>query len=925
MTSIKPGPTKPPGYTCKKRVMMVEEVIYEESVKCEDIVEEECFPSYRTIYQPMKVEECETIFKKVCYIAFKNVAREKSVQICQEKKSRDCNLKGQETCTLEEETVCETFKDPTMRTSCQMKMERVCDYDYQGRPINCVQIPKRKCRGRQAKALDIGPPQTECYNFPRKICGPEVCPLVTVIQEIPDEECKMEPQKECRVVTKIVPKLDTQEDCVEVHKEICNNVRNPVKVRKPSIRTWCGIIPQETSMPKKELRTKLFVALGCDELENHITDVEIIALSNQNPPDFKMNLSSRIINDPSDFPHPSNSNPIGGFIGGKPWVCAGFHREGFCTFFNPEANKWEISLKLETLRSSPGSFVDEANDQLWITGGFSVKSNALLNSTEILVKGENIAQGPDLPLPLMAHCAVNVNSTHYMLIGGFGKSYSSTDQVHLVQKETGHSQEMDSLILGRVFHTCGKIESTRGPEIVVIGGISYDGLANHLPIEVFSLTTKNWRTEGVTSQNLTQVVSVEFNSTLLIVGGFSPDNIFELNKETFELMPRKEVLAQKKNSVVAMLIPDNFAYEIKAAKIEAGFLFADATGFDEMKYFNPDSNDICPTRIPSRWDPYDLHASGFLMNGSPWICSKRLHNFPTVNCLKYDMEEQDWLPPTFIDFLFRTVRNPCQLTPNKVWITGGNPYVEYDEWDGTSVVIENGVFDNGPEFPEKDYGFGLHSTVLLERNQTFVTGFNGKHYTYIYNWTDDSWHQVSRTKNDYIIDCELLRDRNFVYCLSIFNLELPRKSPLLQRQTDHNFVKSIWTFDLASSMWSLVTRVETSYFEGRFIRLEGGLYFIALNETQLAISKVNEDTLVLGPAKTLPNGFSPYMAIPFDIPGFTNCSTITDTIHPSPIPGCGIIQSQFCKVLLMASGDEIGTFCPCYLRVSGPGEGSKPA
>eukprot|EP00094_Tigriopus_californicus_P001846 TCALIF_01782-PA protein Name:"Protein of unknown function" AED:0.35 eAED:0.23 QI:0/0.42/0.12/0.62/0.85/1/8/0/917 len=725
MTSIKPGPTKPPGYTCKKRVMMVEEVIYEESVKCEDIVEEECFPSYRTIYQPMKVEECETIFKKVCYIAFKNVAREKSVQICQEKKSRDCNLKGQETCTLEEETVCETFKDPTMRTSCQMKMERVCDYDYQGRPINCVQIPKRKCRGRQAKALDIGPPQTECYNFPRKICGPEVCPLVTVpnvceirnetvriqlvvIQEIPDEECKMEPQKECRVVTKIVPKLDTQEDCVEVHKEICNNVRNPVKVRKPSIRTWCGIIPQETSMPKKELRTKLFVALGCDELENHITDVEIIALSNQNPPDFKMNLSSRIINDPSDFPHPSNSNPIGGFIGGKPWVCAGFHREGFCTFFNPEANKWEISLKLETLRSSPGSFVDEANDQLWITGGFSVKSNALLNSTEILVKGENIAQGPDLPLPLMAHCAVNVNSTHYMLIGGFGKSYSSTDQVHLVQKETGHSQEMDSLILGRVFHTCGKIESTRGPEIVVIGGISYDGLANHLPIEVFSLTTKNWRTEGVTSQNLTQVVSVEFNSTLLIVGGFSPDNIFELNKETFELMPRKEVLAQKKNSVVAMLIPDNFAYEIKAAKIEvptnpmtvsAGFLFADATGFDEMKYFNPDSNDICPTRIPSRWDPYDLHASGFLMNGSPWICSKRLHNFPTVNCLKYDMEEQDWLPPTFIDFLFRTVRNPCQLTPNKVWITGGNPYVEYDEWDGTSVVIENGVFDNGPELP----------------------------------------------------------------------------------------------------------------------------------------------------------------------------------------------------------------------------------
>lgn len=35
---------------------MVEEVTFEESVKCEDVIEEECFPSYRTIYQPMKVK-----------------------------------------------------------------------------------------------------------------------------------------------------------------------------------------------------------------------------------------------------------------------------------------------------------------------------------------------------------------------------------------------------------------------------------------------------------------------------------------------------------------------------------------------------------------------------------------------------------------------------------------------------------------------------------------------------------------------------------------------------------------------------------------------------------------------------------------------------------------------------------------------------
>jgi hypothetical protein len=43
----------------------------------------------------------------------------------------------------------------------------------------------------------------------------------TVVQDKPTEECTIEPQRTCRHVTKLVPKLTPTEECVDVPKEIC--------------------------------------------------------------------------------------------------------------------------------------------------------------------------------------------------------------------------------------------------------------------------------------------------------------------------------------------------------------------------------------------------------------------------------------------------------------------------------------------------------------------------------------------------------------------------------------------------------------------------------------------------------------------------------------------------------------------------------
>ena len=64
--------------------------------------------------------------------------------------------------------------------------------------------------------------------------------MKTVVVDNPIEECDMEPLRTCKHITKLVPKLEAAQDCVDVPKEICARSKvNPKRVKKPSIQKWC--------------------------------------------------------------------------------------------------------------------------------------------------------------------------------------------------------------------------------------------------------------------------------------------------------------------------------------------------------------------------------------------------------------------------------------------------------------------------------------------------------------------------------------------------------------------------------------------------------------------------------------------------------------------------------------------------------------
>merc|ERR1712123_498257 len=71
----------------------------------------------------------------------------------------------------------------------------------------------------------------------------------TVVQDAPKERCTLEPQRTCKHVTKLVPKLSPTEACVDVPKEVCTRSRtNPRKVKKPVVKKWCYVPSEESGL-----------------------------------------------------------------------------------------------------------------------------------------------------------------------------------------------------------------------------------------------------------------------------------------------------------------------------------------------------------------------------------------------------------------------------------------------------------------------------------------------------------------------------------------------------------------------------------------------------------------------------------------------------------------------------------------------------
>merc|ERR1712212_1138718 len=238
------------GKKCIDKVEMVEETEYDDVVQCDHSYDKRCHTTYVTNYESQQEEECDENFRKSCFIEYEKIAFNETVKVCRTPLVKDCDVSGPEICRTEYESECWTKQEVhdvvDDVVSCETIVDEKCEDETSGYTTNtkCSKWPREVCSVVK-KSVTKYTPITGCTKEPRELCAPAGCGFTqgeekcydkvqTVVQDKPKEECSLEPQRDCKHVTKLVPKLTPTEECVDVPKEVCSRSRtNPKTIKKP--------------------------------------------------------------------------------------------------------------------------------------------------------------------------------------------------------------------------------------------------------------------------------------------------------------------------------------------------------------------------------------------------------------------------------------------------------------------------------------------------------------------------------------------------------------------------------------------------------------------------------------------------------------------------------------------------------------------
>ena len=187
---------------------------------------------------------------------------------------------------------------------------------------------------------------------------------------------------------------------------------------------------------------------------------------------------------------------VGGFVANQHFiVCGGFD----LLFAIPNCYKigtTNTSLigRMKDLRDSAASIA--LPDRLWILGGGASVTQASLNRTEYILHDGRQEDGPDLPIPLHSHAAIQINESNFMIVGGaLKKSSGVIDKTWLYSN--GIWIDGPVLTKARYRHSVGKIRDpiTQKYYIVVTGGISTvsgGGLEDLKSTEILEIDGTEW-------------------------------------------------------------------------------------------------------------------------------------------------------------------------------------------------------------------------------------------------------------------------------------------------------------------------------------------------------------------------------------------------------------------------------------------------
>jgi len=248
---------------CIDKVVMEQVTEYDDIITCKHSYSEKCHTTYTTDFEPQQEEECEETFTKNCFIEYKKSASDETIKFCHT--PLICEGVGERECKTVYESHCETRYHPHEVeddvVDCVEEFEEKCIDVTQGYTTEnkCSKWPVTRCT-KERRTVIKHTPETDCKKVARQLCGPSGCvpkpgpeecfdKKETVVIDVPEETCNLEPQKTCKFVTKLVPLLKPVQECVDIPKEVCSRSRgNPRPVQKPVVKKWCYVPSEESGL-----------------------------------------------------------------------------------------------------------------------------------------------------------------------------------------------------------------------------------------------------------------------------------------------------------------------------------------------------------------------------------------------------------------------------------------------------------------------------------------------------------------------------------------------------------------------------------------------------------------------------------------------------------------------------------------------------
>merc|ERR1712111_152118 len=200
------------GLCCVEKEETVASLEKEPILECTHKNVEQCHYTYVTQFTPSQEEVCEENFEKQCSITFKQQAYNETVKKCYKPVEKVCNGQGPEECR----TVYES--------SCSTKYVEKQPGKFVG-DTSCEKLPIEIC----GAGCTFEEGEEECHDK-----------VIASLVDVSEEVCDLNPQKTCRFITKLVPKLKPEHQCTIVPKETCTlKFTQPKQVDKPLLTKWC--------------------------------------------------------------------------------------------------------------------------------------------------------------------------------------------------------------------------------------------------------------------------------------------------------------------------------------------------------------------------------------------------------------------------------------------------------------------------------------------------------------------------------------------------------------------------------------------------------------------------------------------------------------------------------------------------------------